>query len=126
MEMLNALKTGDGRVDIITALCIPIVFKLVFQGISQLHQFRKFNAGLFGFFHSRFHHERFITYKLHETCGVRVRQRGTVIQKHSLDQSHSIVYTSQSKLEYSVGGRFDKYRRQFQSEGDCDEFYKTL
>jgi hypothetical protein len=43
MGILNALKTGDTRLDMLLAMCLPFVIRFLFDAVGRLEYFCHYN-----------------------------------------------------------------------------------
>jgi chaperone BCS1 len=63
MGIINALKTGDMRVDMIIAMCIPFLLRYVFSLIGSINEHLDVKDWITWWQTRRRKHQRFITYK---------------------------------------------------------------
>jgi chaperone BCS1 len=63
MGIMNALKTGDVRMDMLVAMCIPIVLRLAFDLVTRLSSMWRWEDWMQWYFRRQNEYERFITYK---------------------------------------------------------------
>ncbi|KAI2496113.1 hypothetical protein MHU86_18390 [Fragilaria crotonensis] len=67
MGIVNALKTGDMRVDMVIAMCIPFLLRYVFSLIGSINQHLELRHWITWWQTRRRKHQRFITYKSTQT-----------------------------------------------------------
>lgn len=64
MGIMNALKTGDVRLDMFIAMCIPIVLRMAFDFINNISSVWNWQGWMQWYFRRQNEYERFITYKV--------------------------------------------------------------
>ena len=68
MGIVNALKTGDMRVDMVIAMCIPFLLRYLFSVIGSLKEHLELRPWITWWQTRRRKHQRYITYKSTQHC----------------------------------------------------------
>ena len=63
MGIINALKTGDMRVDMVIAMCLPLLLRYLFSLFGNINEHLQIKPWITWWRSRRLRHQRFITYK---------------------------------------------------------------